>query len=249
MAQPQPIRVQVEKKGGCFSGCGTALGVLLLIGLAVKYWYVALSILVLIAVIALVVNARRREQARRKPGPRDPWLNEVSVALADLGLTEKARNTGAQLGGAPLEGDIGLEAHGFSVFVNLFATNELARQAEIGLRAKPSTREALVSGKTAIRTVDRVLYVANGRGGPVDDFRLDEVVRMVSPIAVPPARPPVGSAPAPSAAPHPGSGAAPLAAPSPDALAQLRDLGELRRNGVLTEAEFEAKKAELLRRI
>ena len=249
MAQQQPIRVQVEKKGGCLSGCGTALGVLLLIGLAVKYWYIALSILVLVAVIGLVVNAQKREQARHKPGPRDPWLNEVSVALADLGLTEKARNTGAQLGGAPLEGDIGLEAHRFSVYVNLFATNELARQAEIGLRAMPNIREALVQGKSAIRTVDRVVYVANGRGGAVDDFRLDEVVRVVSPIAVPPARPPVGLAPAPDAAPNPTPGVAPLGAPSPDALEQLRNLGELYHTGVLTEAEFEAKKAELLRRI
>jgi hypothetical protein len=35
----------------------------------------------------------------------------------------------------------------------------------------------------------------------------------------------------------------------PDALEALRKLGELRASGVLTEAEFEAKKAELLRRV
>jgi hypothetical protein len=37
MGQQQPIRVVVEKKGGCFSGCGTALAILVLIGLAIKY--------------------------------------------------------------------------------------------------------------------------------------------------------------------------------------------------------------------
>ena len=96
--------------------------------------------------------------------------------LADLELTEQARNTGTQLGGAPLEGDIGLEASGFSVFVNLFATNELARQAEIGLRANPKVRGAVSEGHSAVRTLGRVVYVANGRGGVVDDFRLDDVI-------------------------------------------------------------------------
>jgi Short C-terminal domain len=43
-----------------------------------------------------------------------------------------------------------------------------------------------------------------------------------------------------------GSGGAPTQA---DALQQLAKLGELRDSGVISEAEFEAKKAELLRRI
>jgi hypothetical protein len=47
--------------------------------------------------------------------------------------------------------------------------------------------------------------------------------------------------------------AAPVAAlaeePSADGLEQLRRLGELRSSGVLTDAEFEAKKADLLGRI
>ena len=41
----------------------------------------------------------------------------------------------------------------------------------------------------------------------------------------------------------------PAPAPPPDTLELLRKLGDLRDGGVLTDAEFEAKKAELLRRI
>jgi hypothetical protein len=249
MTQQQPIRVVVEKKGGCFSGCGTALGVLLLIGLAIKYWYVALSIVVLVAVIGVIVNSQQRKQARRRPGPRDPWLDEVAVALADYGLREQARNTGAQLGGAPLEGDIGLQDNRFSVFVNLFSTNEFARQAEIGLRAKPEVQNALAKGHSAIKTDGRVVYVANGRGRVVDDFRLDEVIRVVAPINVPPPRHPVPAPPPTSGALQPAPSVAQLGAAAPDALEQLRKLGELHSSGVPTDAEFEAKKAELLRRI
>ena len=60
--------------------------------------------------------------------------------------------------------------------------------------------------------------------------------------------------PAPAAAvAQPGS-AAPIAAPAPaaaspdmgDKLAQLKQLGELRESGVLTDAEFGAQKAQIL---
>jgi hypothetical protein len=36
------------------------------------------------------------------------------------------------------------------------------------------------------------------------------------------------------------------AAPAPDPLSQLRELGELRQQGVLTEAEFQEQKARIL---
>jgi Short C-terminal domain len=39
---------------------------------------------------------------------------------------------------------------------------------------------------------------------------------------------------------------APAAAPAPDPLEQLKQLGELKASGVLTEAEFEAQKAKIL---
>lgn len=201
MAQQEPIRVVVEKKGGCLSGCGTALAVMLLLGLTIQYWYVALPI-VAIVVVAAISNARaQRKKAAHKPGPRDPWLNEVAVALADLGLKEIGRNTGAELGGAPIDGDIGLEAERFLVYVTLFSDQRLACQAELGLRAKPDVRDAIAKGATAVRTADRVVFVANGRGTVVDEFRLDEVVRVVDGMAVPPPLQPAPAASRPGAAP------------------------------------------------
>jgi hypothetical protein len=59
-----------------------------------------------------------------------------------------------------------------------------ARQAEIGLRANAKVRSAVSNGHSAVRTVGRVLYVANGCGGVVDDFRLDEVIRAAAPASL-----------------------------------------------------------------
>ena len=44
----------------------------------------------------------------------------------------------------------------------------------------------------------------------------------------------------------PPPAAAPAAAPAADPIAQLKELGELRDQGVLTEAEFAAQKAKIL---
>jgi len=49
-----------------------------------------------------------------------------------------------------------------------------------------------------------------------------------------------GQEPAAAAAP------APAAAPAADPLEQLKQLGELKASGVLTDAEFEAQKAKIL---
>jgi hypothetical protein len=49
---------------------------------------------------------------------------------------------------------------------------------------------------------------------------------------------------APPPAPEPA--AAPAAPSTGDTLAQLKELGELKDAGVLTEAEFEAQKAKIL---
>ncbi len=38
----------------------------------------------------------------------------------------------------------------------------------------------------------------------------------------------------------------PAPAPAPDPIAQLKDLAELKSQGILTEAEFEAQKAKIL---
>jgi hypothetical protein len=228
----------VERKGGCLSGCGTTLAVMLLLGLTIQYWYIAVPIVAIVALAAISNVKAQRRRAAHQPGPRDPWLNEVAVALADLGLKEIARNTGAQLGGAPIDGDIGVQAERFLVDVTLFSDQRLARQAELGLRAKPEVRDAIAKGATAVRTADRIVFVASGRGSVADEFRLDEVVRVVGRMAVP--------APVQPALAASRSRAPP---PDPDVLEQLRKLGDLRTAGVLTDAEFEAKKAELLGRL
>jgi hypothetical protein len=140
-------------------------------------------------------------------------------------------------GGAPIDGDIGLQAERFLVYVTLFSDQRFARQAELGLRAQPEVRDAIAQGTTAIRTAGRIVFVANGRGSVVDDFRLDDVVRVVSRMAVPPPLQP-GLASRPGASP-----------PDADVLEQLRKLGDLHEAGVLTDTEFAAKKAELLGRL
>jgi Short C-terminal domain len=255
VAQQEPIRVVVEKKGGCFSGCGSALALLFLIAIAIKFWYVSLGLIVLAVAIGVIAAGQEREKrrkaeeaARRKPGPRDPWLNEVAVALGELGLTEVARNTGQQLGGAPMEGDIGLKENRLLVYVNLFANPELARQAEIGLRAQPNVKNAIANGKTTLKPTGPLLLVAHGQGGVVDEFRMNEVEHALAEVPLPPAfKAPSGPAPRPLQSISPKI--PPAAGTEGDPLEQIRKLAKLRDDGVLSEADFEAKKAELLRRV
>jgi hypothetical protein len=245
----QPVRVVVEKKP---SGCGTWLAVLILLGLAIEYWYISLGIVAIVIAIALMKAARQRELACHRPGPRDPWINEVVVALADLGFTEIARNTGSQIEGIPIDGDVGLKAGRLTVYVTLFSDQRRARQAEFALRAKPKVRNAVSRGATAIDTSARVLFVANDGAEVVDEFRLEEVVRVVAQVPVPPPLPGAGTVRTGSTTPAATPSAPVLARseePSADVLEQLHRLGELRSAGVLTDAEFEAKKTELLGRL
>lgn len=255
MGNERTIRVVLENNRGR-SGCGTAILVVLGIALAIKYWYVTLGVVVL-CVIGVILEARQEEKKlARRSGPQDPWLNEVAVSLADLDLTEIARNTRAQLAGTPIEADIGLKDKRITVYANLLSSDALARQAELGLRAQPKVREAIGKGRTAIASEGRVLYVASTTSGVVDEFRLREVMRAVSEIPLPPPlqAPPARGVVQPSAKASPPvkdkpAGAAQFGALGTDALEQLRRLGELKERGLLTEEEFASKKAELLRRI
>jgi hypothetical protein len=181
------------------------------------------------------------------PGPRDPWLNEVSVELADLGFVERKRNTGKHVAGAPMEGDIVLDGDGVTVIITVFATGTLAHQAEVGVRANPNSRAAINQGVSVLRTVDQLLYLANGRGSVVDESQLDDVIQVVSKVGAPlPIDSPVTNAAPP---PEGRSTIAPASSTGPDITEQIRKLGELRGDGLLTDAEFASKKAELLARI
>ena len=92
------------------------------------------------------------------------------------------------------------------------------------------------------------MLVANGRGG-VDEYRMNEVEHAVGEVPLPPALERAASSPSISSTiPTPGvSDAEALAGADP--LEQIRKLAELRDAGVVSETEFEAKKAELLRRV
>jgi hypothetical protein len=248
----------VAKQQNSGIGCFTVIALLVLLGLTIEYWYVSVPIIVVCFIGGLSYRAKQKQQkeelARHRPGPRDPWLNEIAVALAEFGFTEYARNTGSQVTGVPIEGDIRLDAERFSVIITLLTTAELAHQAEIGLRAKPQVRAAIADGKTIVSAEDRMLYVANGRGGYVDEQGLNEVQQLVCAIPVGLARQPVAPsapAPRPDARPKPPP---PRPAPqahqtSGDVLDQIKRMAELRDSGVLSAVEFEAKKAELLRRL
>lgn len=59
----QPIIVHtsnVQKNSGCFSGCGTIFAALLLIGLAVQYWYISAGVAV-IGIAAAIWHYRQRQ--------------------------------------------------------------------------------------------------------------------------------------------------------------------------------------------
>jgi outer membrane murein-binding lipoprotein Lpp len=60
------------------------------------------------------------------------------------------------------------------------------------------------------------------------------------------APPPPQYAPPPPQYAPPAPPPAPTAAPQPDRIAQLKELGELKAAGVLTEEEFQAEKAKIL---
>jgi hypothetical protein len=64
------------------------------------------------------------------------------------------------------------------------ASAELARQAEIGLLARPAVRAGILTGKTIVDAQDRILYTANGRGGVVDEIRLQEVQHLVTDLPI-----------------------------------------------------------------
>ena len=234
MVSREHVIVEHRKSSG---GRGTTILLLLLIGLAIEYWYVSLT-LIAVAITCLVVSRRRkRGQRLRRPGKQDPFLNEVSVALRDLGLEEFARNTGNRLGGALLEGDVGLRGRGNEVWINLLLDRRFAHEAEMGLRANPQFRQTLDSGRRALKADGRVVCVARARGhGVADEILLDEVARTVTRISAGPGVPTVAGKPRTV----PGT---------LDDFAALRQLNELREGGVISQAEFDAKKTELLERI
>lgn len=173
------------------------------------------------------------QRIRRPSEAVDAWFEELTPVAAAFGVEETARMTGDQIGGVRFLGDIAFTANEFEVWVNLFPDSDRARRAEEGLLSRPKMKAAIDQGGTVIQRVDHVVFVGTGRGTALDQDRFKAFAERVSEVS-----PPGVSAPP-----------AQQADGSTDVLEQLRKLGELRDSGVLTDEEFQAKKAELLKRI
>jgi hypothetical protein len=230
--------------------------------IAVHFWFLSLPLVCVGGGLAVRRRQQKKELARHQPGPRDPWLNEVVVAVADLDFDERERNYTDVYFGVPIEGYVELRKQRLTVDVVLFANQIQARNAEMAMRAAPTIRSELSREMAALHNGGRVLIVARTKMGSVDEYDFAEMVRLVGEIPLPPPVV-VGNAIAYRSATTvmaPGAGtrtttarlprpAPPPAATEQDAIDQLERLGRLRASGVLTEAEFQAKKAELLQRI
>jgi hypothetical protein len=234
--------------------------------IAVHFWF--LSVPVLAVGGGLVVRRRQRSKQleRHRPGPSDPWLNEVVVAMADLDFDERERNCTDVYFGVPVEGYVELRKQRVTVDVVLFANQIQARHAEMAMRTESTVRSELSREMAALHNGGRVLIVARTKMGAIDEYDFGEIVRLVGETPLPPSMA-VGRAVTyggvTSVTPgglglrtvtpaRPVHRPAPAAQPAPmarDAIDQLERLGRLRESGVLTEAEFQAKKAELLQRI
>jgi Short C-terminal domain len=232
--------------------------------IAVHFWFLSLPLVCVGGGLAVRRRQRNKELARHQPGPRDPWLNEVVVAVADLDFSERERNYTDVYFGIPIEGYVELHKQRLTVDVVLFANQILARNAEMAMRAESTIRSELGREMAALHNGGRVLIVARTKMGSVDEYDFAEIVRLVGEIPLPPPlllahpvtyRTPstvmgAGAGPRTTTArpPRPALPSAPVARDQ-DAIDQLERLGRLRATGVLTEAEFQAKKAELLQRI
>jgi hypothetical protein len=232
--------------------------------IAVHFWFLSLPLVCVGGGLAVRRHQRNKQLTRYQPGPRDPWLNEVVVAVADLDFSERERNYTDVYFGIPIEGYVELRKDRLTVDVVLFANQILARNAEMAMRAESTIRSELGREMAALHNGGRVLIVARTKMGSVDEYDFREIVRLVGEIPLPPPiavghgvtyRSPT-TVMAAGAGPRTTTARLPRPAPSSpppardqDAIDQLERLARLRASGALTDAEFQAKKTELLQRI
>ena len=163
------------------------------------------------------------------------------MRMAQEGFSERTRNTGRTLKGLPLQGDLVLEGNNMKVIVNLMPDDYSAGQAANKLRAERKVQDAMTAGLSAILNQGRVVLIANPTKGKLEAEEVERAIETTSSVAAP--------------ADIEGKGRQIAAPPSPppqeqaDLLEQLRKLGELRDQGVVTQEEFEAKKTDLLGRL
>jgi hypothetical protein len=234
--------------------------------IAVHFWFLTLPLVCVGGGLAIRRHQRNKLLARRQPGPCDPWLNEVVVAVAELDFEERERNFTDVYFGIPLEGYVELRKQRLTVDVVLFANQVQARNAEMAMRAEPTIRNEIGREMAAIHNGGRVLIVARTKMGAVDEYDFGEIVRLVGEIPLPPPlsatrsityraatagrgmADATGTRTGTAMLPPPARLPAPVARDQ-DAIDQLERLARLRASGVLTDEEFQAKKAELLQRI
>jgi Short C-terminal domain len=230
--------------------------------IAVHFWFLSLPLVCVGGGLAIRRHQRRKQLARHQPGPADPWLNEVVVAVSDLDFHESERNVTEHYFGVLNEGYVELRKQRVIVDVVLFASQIQTRNAEMAMRTEATIRSELSREMAALHNGGRVLIVARTKMGAIDEYDFSEIVRLVSEIPLPPPMM-VGRAVAyrtatsviPAATgPRTVTATRPLPRPAPaardhDAIDQLERLARLRASGALTEAEFQSKKTELLQRI
>jgi hypothetical protein len=232
--------------------------------IAVHFWFLSLPLACVGGGLAIRRRQRRKELARHQPGPSDPWLNEVVVAVSSLDFEERERNVTDHYFGVLTEGYVELRKQRVIVDVVLFANQIQARNAEMAMRTESTIRSELSREMAALHNGGRVLIVARTKMGAIDEYDFSEVVRLVGEIPLPPpmmvgrevayrsATSVMTAGPAPrtvtATLPRPAPRPAP-AARNHDAIDQLERLARLRASGALTEAEFQSKKTELLQRI
>jgi hypothetical protein len=101
---------QIVENKGCLSGCGTAIAVVLVVGLTIQYWYVSVPVAVLGAAwFGYWYYKQRGKLPDPKAGSQDPWLGQIALRVRPLGFIEQTRNTGRHLEGVPMEGDLCLD--------------------------------------------------------------------------------------------------------------------------------------------
>jgi hypothetical protein len=237
--------------------------------IAVHFWFLSLPLVCVGGGLAIRRHQHRKQLARRQPGPADPWLNEVVVAVSDLDFDERERNVTDEYFGVPTEGYVELRKQRVIVDVVLFANQIKARNSEMAMRTEPTIRGELSREMAALHNGGRVLIVARTKMGAIDEYDFGEIIRLVGEIPLPPpmavghrvayrsATSAMAAGPAQrtvtATLPRPAL-APPMPVPPPvprdqDAIDQLERLGRLRTSGVLTEEEFQSKKTELLQRI
>ena len=154
--------------------------------IAVHFWFLSLPLVCVGGGLAIRRHQHRKQLARHQPGPVDPWLNEVVVAVSELDFDEHERNVTDHYFGVLAEGYVELRKQRVIVDVVLFANQIQTRNAEMAMRTEPTVRSELSREMAALHNGGRVLIVARTKMGAIDEYDFGEIVRLVGEIPLPP---------------------------------------------------------------